>query len=402
MKKYFHTLIIVLALETNVFSQVWTQEASMSIGRVSSIGCATNGKGYVGMGTITGGLNSSDFWEYDTLANVWTSKADFPADGRNAAVAYAIKGKIYSFFGYDNSGNCRNDVWEYDPASDSWIQKNVFPGGGRYNAKGFVINDSLLFIGTGSYNDGDNYLYDFWMYNPSKDTWLQKADFPGGNRTAAASFSINGIGYFGTGLQNSSTPTNDFWKYNPATDTWTQLPAFPGTSRAACASFVINNEGYIGSGLDNSHFYNDFFKYTPSDSSWTPIVNSPSYNYAGGVGFSMGNKGYSGMGWDTEDFFYDFYQYDPNGNPKGVNDLSNSNIQLYPNPATERVTITLQKQQLTNRTTISIYTMQGQLIKQYLLGQEKAVLDISEIANGIYIVKICNNNENLIITLIKE
>jgi N-acetylneuraminic acid mutarotase len=402
MKRYFYTLMFVVALTTNIFSQAWTQEASIPTSRVSPIYCAVNGKGYVGMGWLSNSTYGSDFWEYDTLTNTWTRKADFPADGRHSATAYAVKGKIYSFFGFDNSQNCRNDVWEYDPLTDNWTQKNLFPGIARYNGRGFVINDSLIYIGTGTYNNGNDYLHDFWMYNPSTDTWMQMQDFPGGPRMAAVSFEINGIGYYGTGLADSYTPTNDFWKYNPASDTWTQIPSFPGSPRAGLTGFVINNEGYVGSGFDNSYFYNTFYKFNPSNNTWSQIQSVPYFNNESGVGFTLGNKGYTGMGWDIYNEFSDFWQYDPNGFPQGVITLNKADIQLYPDPASNVVTIALQKSLFTDGTVASIYSVQGQLIKQYSLAQEKTELDISGLTSGLYIVKVFNKSQQFVSRLIKE
>jgi len=402
MGKFFYTLMFVVGLTTNTFSQAWKQEASVLTSRVSPIYCAVNGKGYVVMGRIPNTTYASDLWEYDTLTNTWTRKADFPADGRYGAVAYVVKGKIYSFFGFDNSQNCRNDVWEYDPTTDNWTQKNIFPGTARYNAKGFVINDSLIYIGIGTYNNGNDYLYDDWMYNPSTDAWIEKQDFPGGSRMGAVSFEISGIGYLGTGLADSETPTDDFWKYITSTDTWTQIPSYPGGLRAGLTGFVINNEAYIGSGFDMSDFYNTFYKYNSLNHTWTQILSVPYLNYGGGVGFTLGNKGYTGMGWDIYNEFSDFWQYDPNGFPQGVATLSSPDIQIYPDPASNVVTIALQKSLFTDGTVASIYSVQGQLIKQYSLAQEKIELDISGLTSGLYIVKVFNKSQQFVSRLIKE
>ena len=56
-----------------------------------------------------------------------------------------------------------------------------------------------------------------------------KSDFPGFKRQDAASFSINGKGYLGSGLSGLNIPTRDFWKYDPLTAgnivTWKTTPA---------------------------------------------------------------------------------------------------------------------------------------------------------------------------------
>ena len=46
--------------------------------------------------------------------------------------------------------------------------------------------------------------------------------------------------------------TNDFWEYDPSTNTWTQKADFGGTARNWAVGFSIGNKGYIGTGYDLS------------------------------------------------------------------------------------------------------------------------------------------------------
>lgn len=85
------------------------------------------------------------------------------------------------------------------------------------------------------------------------NTWMSKAPFGGGVRSGAASFSINGKGYIGTGLIGNGAPRdNDFWEYDPSNDTWSQKTNFGGTPRYYATGFSIGNKGYIVCGYDGN------------------------------------------------------------------------------------------------------------------------------------------------------
>src|SRR5215470_12831637 len=146
--------------------------------------------------------------------NTWTKKANFGGAAREYATGFTIGGKGYIGTGYDFNSGFHNDFWEYDPASNIWTQKADFRGGYRQLATGFSIG-SKGYIGTG-YDQGIDaraYKYDFWEYDPSLNTWTQKADFGGNGRWAAVGFSIGSKGYIGTGSGNSAVVMNDFWEY---------------------------------------------------------------------------------------------------------------------------------------------------------------------------------------------
>jgi len=63
-------------------------------------------------------------------------------------------------------------------------------------------NRRQRYICGGSFDVGSDYLYDLWLYNAATDTWVQKSNFPGGKRNHGAAFTINGKGYFGTGISD--------------------------------------------------------------------------------------------------------------------------------------------------------------------------------------------------------
>src|SRR6266496_2876260 len=86
------------------------------------------------------------------------------------------------------------------------------------NATGFSIG-TKGYIGTG-YDNFNNALKDFWEYDPTTNTWKQKADFGGTARYYTTGFSIGTKGYIGTGVENGGASfVKDFWEYDPTTNT---------------------------------------------------------------------------------------------------------------------------------------------------------------------------------------
>jgi hypothetical protein len=91
-----------------------------------------------------------------------------------------------------------------------------------------------------------------------------------------------------------------------------------------------------------------------------------------------------------------------------VNNISermsqNTNIiNIYPNPATDRINIDLHNSFQLQKTYISIYNIQGQLLLQKPITQKKSELNICELSKGVYIVKVFCNFNSIVTKFIKE
>ena len=268
---------------------VWTQKANVGgSGREGAVGFSIGTKGYIGTGG-TGyeyGVPLKDFWEYDPSTNTWTQKADFAGAARVYAVGFSIGNKGYIGTGSSNYRyNCLNDFWEYDPSTNTWTQKANFGGVSREYAVGFSIGNKG-YIGTGLAGGGAYYApcKDFWEYDPSTNTWTQKADFAGVARWGAVGFSIGTKGYIGTGYGGSLL--KDFWEYDPSTNTWTQKADFAGEARHNAVGFSIGDKGYIGTGhAGGGLLLKDFWEF-----SFSPIVQTTkATNVTDTVGTLNGN-----------------------------------------------------------------------------------------------------------------
>jgi len=103
--------------------------------------------------------------------------------------------------------------------------------------------------------------------------------------------------------------------------------------------------------------------------------------------------------------YYRLKQTDFNGNFTYSNLVAvniNSEVNyfnIYPNPANEKITIVTK---ITNSSIVSIYNIQGKLVHQQALIQEKTELNINWLPKGVYIVKVENAEGALIKRLLKD
>jgi|AntAceMinimDraft_17_1070374.scaffolds.fasta_scaffold05367_3 hypothetical protein len=90
--------------------------------------------------------------------------------------------------------------------------------------------------------------------------------------------------------------------------------------------------------------------------------------------------------------------------PNTIHDFSNipKFIRIYPNPASDYITIEFLGKISLQKYDIYIFNIQGQLILQQLIQQKGVTLDISQLAKGIYIVKLSNRDNTIVTKLVKE
>ncbi|QZE14628.1 galactose oxidase [Halosquirtibacter laminarini] len=211
-----------------------------------------------------------------------------------------------------------NDDDEYG----NWVRMSDFDGLARGSATSFTV-DNKAYVGLGFGDDdrnndtyADGYLKDFWMYNPSKNSWTQIQDFPGVARTGAVSFASNNSGYVGTGWDGDYR-LKDFYKYDVNSGTWTKIDDFMGTARRNAVAFTIDNKGYVGTGFDGND-QKDFYKYDTQTQQWSKVSSlgsdpnggSGGSKRQGATAFVLNNQGYVLTGFSNGIAANDVYAYD--------------------------------------------------------------------------------------------
>jgi N-acetylneuraminic acid mutarotase len=176
---------------------------------------------------------------------------------------------------------------------NQWSKKADFGGGLRESAISFTIGNKA-YAGLGINEIG--LMKDLWEYNPDNNTWTKKADFPGEGREDAVAFSVGTKAYVVSGRAADFSPLGDVWQYDPATDSWTQKNNFPGVARAAATGFAIGDRGYIGVGRGSDGLLSDWWQYNPADDTWTRKTDFPGSARQDAAGFTVDSKGYVGLG----------------------------------------------------------------------------------------------------------
>jgi N-acetylneuraminic acid mutarotase len=212
----------------------------------------------------------------DPLGN-WVKKSDFEGRPRGSAVSFVIDNKAYVGLGYNDDSNSTedylNDFWVYNPSTDRWDRIADFPGKGRIAAVAFSVNGKG-YVGTGY--DGDKKLKDIWEYDPIANTWTQKDDFLGGARYKAVGFSLDKFGYIGTGYGDDSVDKIDFYRFDPTAangSQWVKVQSIGGSKRRGATAFTYNNKAYVCTGISNGVFLTDMWEYDPTADSWSKKVD---------------------------------------------------------------------------------------------------------------------------------
>lgn len=94
------------------------------------------------------------------------------------------------------------------------------------------------------------------------------------------------------------------------------------------------------------------------------------------------------------------YRFTPTVIPSAIAINAENQITIYPNPAKTDIKINLPK--LNNDEIISVYDIQGQLLVQQPMQQAQANLNISNLANGIYFIKVTGSGIDVVKKIIKE
>lgn len=239
----------------------------------------------------------------------WTAKANLTVS-RTSHTAFSLNGKGYICGGTDNSDDF-GDLWQYDPSNNTWSQKADLPGFGRRELSSFTIGD-FGYVGHGRNLDNDIIFTSFYKYDPSQNQWTQIEDCPV-QRYTSTGFSIDSIGYITCGILPGVARYKDLYAYNPRTDSWSQKESLPSTAlnRSYATVVTLDHKAYLMGGFEGN-VMKDFYEYDPVNNSWTQKADYPGGTRNACAGFAIGNYVVMGMGRNTSNTtFKDVYYYNP-------------------------------------------------------------------------------------------
>jgi hypothetical protein len=73
----------------------------------------------------------------------------------------------------------------------------------------------------------------------------------------------------------------------------------------------------------------------------------------------------------------------------GINELQESRLSLYPNPATDKITVELSG--AVKESTVSIVNIEGQQLITHQITQPTTIFDVSNLPSGVYFVQLTND-----------
>lgn len=163
------------------------------------------------------------------------------------------------------------------------------------------------------------------------DSWKKIAPLPGCTaRVYGLAFSLNGKGYYGTGVDTVTGRDNsDIWSYDSTTDYWTQVSSLPvktsagiiKAGRSGASAFTVNHLAFVTGGSCNSLgvYLKDVWRYNDTTNTWAARSDFPGVARRFAVAASSDgyNRGYFGTGFTLSKdgqstvTLGDFWEYDP-------------------------------------------------------------------------------------------
>lgn len=253
----------------------------------------------------------------------------------------------------------------------------------------------------------------------AQDTWVQKSDVGSYTangptaRHAAVSFSIGSNGYLGTGYDGALR--KDFWEYNPSTNTWMQKADLGGAERESAVGFSSGNKGYIGTGANDNGSLNDFWEYNASCDGLVVYPDADSDGYGDDANSIIDSacvipEGYIIYNGDCDDTNPNIHPGAPEIPNNGIDDNCNGEIDefgvgiysiensasilsVFPNPTDGAFMLFLNSENEISEAEIEVINALGQVVfsqsSTIRKGKLQAEIQLSDdAAEGMYLVKL--------------
>ena len=180
--------------------------------------------------------------EYDPVADRWSARAQCPMPqafnsvyGNVHIAGAAVNGRLYALV-YNTNINGAAAMYEFDPLANAWTTKSPPPFSyATYAAT--ELGGQLYLAASGNLGGGGPPATNFARYDPATDTWVIRAgaDHPEGDVAVGATRS---------GAGAASANVNE---YDPVTDKWTAAGRF-GSARHSAGASLLGHDLYVAGG----------------------------------------------------------------------------------------------------------------------------------------------------------
>ncbi len=217
-----------------------------------------------------------------------------------------------------------------------------------------------------------------FFVNGAMAQWYWQNPIPQGNSLQSVFFPSPNIGY-AVGWDGTIIKTND------SGTNWTVLSS--GNKNDFNSVFFIDpNTGYAVGGSGT------ILKTTNGGTSWTGM-SSGSTNDLSAVFFTNANTGY------TVGINGTILATNDGGGPLGVNEdnpISNS-LKLYPDPTCKELTV-----ETVETGSLSVYNLNGVLLLQREITKPDPTINVSNLPDGMYVLKVVGEKEAVVGKFIKQ
>lgn len=374
-------ILLVFLADAALAQGPWTQRASLpGQGRHRGFTFVVGQRAYFGCGW-NGVTMFNDFWEYDPGCDAWMQKSNYPGGPRLSPFGFAIGNKGYAGCGLNQNLVAQPDFYEYNPATNQWMPKANFIGAPIFGATAEVWNNTAIVM------FGDEWAPSYWRHNEfysysaTTNAWTYVGQFPGDGRRDHVSCNIGNKIYFGTGNDNSYAELNDWWEWDPGTGNLTPKATFIGSARSQAVGFAVNGKAYVGTGgLGDER---DFFEYDPVTNSWQVIDEFAGSGRENAMTFVIGTRAFVVAG--TSGINYtDNWEFNSLAITSTEELTSRTELEIFPNPATEAINIRLQNS--FGKYAYQIYNISGQLTDESegMLNGDLLQIPVNQLENGVY------------------
>lgn len=393
-------------------------------------------------------------WHYNPSDNTW-KRVEPSGDelfhvSRCGAVVNQQSGKLYYFGGLRTTGD--NAFYCFDPHTYQVAKKAQQPFSQRGGMSGAYRGSHTWLLSGGQLADGtaSGAVYEF---NTTTEVFTQKADIPQGTalhgHTTIADTANHKVYIFG-GLNGSGTNNFSCYEFSVSTNSWGFGPSiqnYPANEWVACAANIQPVNCYNTTINTSEIFLAGGQKYSTTKSTNSVAFSSNLYQIKivngnmvatllsnnippliGGVGWvtlentndtvfymfgGINSISSSGDTTFTNNFYrynqttqqiqqYDTTQQTWGGIISSINETDfsqNINLQIYPNPATKEIKITIPNNEPIE--SINIYNQNGQLVKQ-ITKPNKTNINVSDLNTGLYFIRTDSKAKRYLSKMIKE
>ena len=316
--------------------------------------------------------------------------------GHGTGMVY-LDGKLYVL-----KANKSSEFMCYDPQVDQWTQLAEVPAGpmDRAPKKGasMTVVDGKIYVLKG------NKTREFYVYDPTVNAWTQLADMPLGDRLKPVKGGAALATHNGRIFAFKGNKTVEFYTYNIASNAWQRLADVP-TRRIKDGACLVSLDGTLYASVGGSKMW--FWTYDMFTNAWTQLEDIPLDPDRRKVKYGASMAALDGYllflkGRKTEVVF----AYVPYGGSDraevqpekdGVKDQPidvEPSMVMAPNPASGRVRVSYSAGSI-GAVSGHLYTSTGQLVREFTCTRSGADLNVSELANGVYIVRVSDENHSM-------